>query len=72
MTIILAIELFAINGRNRMIPATVRIDASKDKTEKNCSLNRRISISNQVSPGPGLGIALNTKMMIAVPIIIMR
>ena len=34
-TIILAIELFAINGLNKTMPANVKIDANNDRIEKN-------------------------------------
>ena len=61
-----------MNGLNKTIPANVKIDASKDKIEKNCSLKPSSSISNQVRPGPGPGIALNIKMMTAVPTIVSR
>ena len=47
-----------------------KIDASKDKIEKNCSLKPSSSISNQVRPGPGPGIALNIKIITAVPTIV--
>src|SRR5210317_466014 len=69
-TIILAIEFLAINGLNITIPTKVKIEASNDKIEKNCSLNSRTSISNHVKPGPGPGIALNMKIIIAVPTIV--
>ena len=69
-TIILAIELFAINGLNKTIPAKVKIDASNDRIEKNSSLNQSSSISNHVNPGPGPGIALNIKIITAVPTIV--
>ena len=70
ITIILAIELFAIKGRNKTIPTKVRIDASKESIERNCSLNPSLSISNQVNPGPGDGTALKTKIITAVPTIV--
>ena len=63
----MAIEFLAINGLKRTIPAKVRTDANKDNTEKNCSLNSKTSISNQVSPGPGPGIALKINIITAVP-----
>ena len=66
----MAIELLAIKGLSKTIPARVRIEASKDSIEKNCSLNPNKSISNQVRPGPGPGIALNMKIIIAVPTIV--
>ena len=53
-------------------PSIDQIDASNDRTEKNCSLNPSSSISNQVKPGPGPGIALNTKIITAVPTIVNR
>ena len=62
-TIILAIEFFAINGLNKTIPANVKIDASSDRIEKNCSLNPNSSISNHVKPGPGPGMALNINII---------
>ena len=68
--IILAIEFFAINGLSIIIPTNVRIEASKDSIEKNCSLNCSSSISNQDKPGPGPGMALNIKIIIAVPTIV--
>ena len=43
------------------------MDAISDKTEKNCSLNLRTSISNHDNPGPGPGIARKIKIIIAVP-----
>ena len=46
------------------------MDAKRDKTEKNCSLNLSTSISNQESPGPGPGIALNINIITAVPTIV--
>ena len=67
ITIILAIELFAINGLNKIIPTRVKTEAISDNTEKNCSLNSSTSISNQDKPGPGPGIALKIKIIIAVP-----
>jgi len=72
MTMILAIEFCAIKGRNKMMPSSVRIEAIKDRTEKNCSSNNNSSISNHVRPGPGLGIARNIKIIMAVPMIISR
>ena len=69
-TITLAIEFLLIKGRRRIIPKSVKVEARSERTEKNCSLNPSSSISNQFSPGPGLGTALNTKIMIAVPIIV--
>ena len=68
--IIFAIELLAMNGLSKTIPTKVKIEASKDSIEKNCSLNPNISISNQVRPGPGPGIALNIKIITAVPTIV--
>ena len=69
MKIIRAIELFAMNGRNRTMPTRARSEAIRDKIDKNCSLNKSWSISNHVKLGPGLGIARNMKIIIAVPII---
>ena len=60
----------AIKGLNKTIPANVKIDASKDKIEKNCSLKPSSSISNHVRPGPGPGIALNINIITAVPTIV--
>ena len=56
----------------KTIPAKVKTEANRDKTEKNCSLNPSSSISNQVRPGPGPGIALKIKMITAVPTIVSR
>ena len=54
------------------MPANVKIDASRDRIEKNCSLNPSSSISNHVKPGPGPGMALNINIITAVPTIVNR
>ena len=55
------------NGLNKIIPTSVKTEAIRDNTEKNCSLNSSTSISNHDKPGPGPGIALKIKIIIAVP-----
>ena len=72
ITIIFAIELLTIKGLKIMMPSKVRQEARRESTEKNCSSNPKLSISNQVRPGPGPGIALKTNIIIAVPKIVSR
>jgi len=67
MTTIFAMELFAMKGRKKIIPSKVSTDAIKEIADKNCSSNFNTSISNQVSPGPGAGMARKIKIIIAVP-----
>src|SRR6056300_390087 len=71
-TTILAMELLAMKDLKIRIPKSVNTDAINDNFDKNCSSNFNSSISNQVRPGPGLGIARKTNMIIAVPTMINR
>ena len=61
----LIITFLKIIMPNKVISAEVT-----DNKEKKLWLKPRISISNQFKPAPGLGIALNTKIIIAVPTIV--
>ena len=67
ITTIFAMELFAIKDLKKIIPSNVKTDAIKEIADKNCSSNFNTSISNQVRPGPGPGIARKIKTIIAVP-----
>ncbi len=67
-----AIERFAIIGRSTTMPARVSREAISHSTDRNCWSNPSTSISNQVAPGPGSGVARKTKMMTAVPISMLR
>ena len=77
ITIIFAIELLTIKGLKIMMPSKVKQEARRESTEKNCSSNPKLSISNQVRPGPGPGIALKAEaiglaVMTELPIVVIN
>ena len=67
ITIILAIELCAMNDRSSTIPTNVNAEAKSDNIEKKYSSKRFIYFKPSHS-WPGAGIARKTKIISAVPI----
>ena len=67
ITINLDIDDFSIKGLKMKIPKIVRKDAINPSNERNSWSKFNTSISNQLPPWPTPGMALKTKIIIAVP-----